>query len=75
MSVASHLFRLSQADLRLMTGFPMLHTDNCIIVLVIMCRAAYKRMVLAAHPDKGGSVEAFERMQHAYCLLTAMTNT
>ena len=34
-------------------------------------RAAYKRLLLAAHPDKGGSVESFERLQHAYCTLVS----
>ena len=35
------------------------------------CRAAYRRMLLTAHPDKSGSVEAFERVQQAYHLFTA----
>ena len=29
-------------------------------------RAAYKRQALAAHPDKGGSKEAFHAVTHAF---------
>ena len=37
----------------------------------VPCRAAYRRLIIVAHPDKGGSVEAFERVQHAYETLSA----
>ncbi len=45
----------------------------CGRVCRVPCRAAYRRLILPAHPDKGGSVEAFERVQQAYNRLSAMT--
>ncbi len=33
-------------------------------------RRAYRKKASKTHPDKGGSSEAFQRVQHAYALLT-----
>jgi hypothetical protein len=43
-------------------------------VTLDMCRAAYLREILAAHPDKGGSQSRFEEVQSAFKYLTTPEN-
>ncbi|MBK8255569.1 MAG: J domain-containing protein [Polyangiaceae bacterium] len=33
-------------------------------------KAAYRSLVIAAHPDQGGNVEAFDELQTAYTVLS-----
>lgn len=32
-------------------------------------RAAYKRLAMQHHPDRGGDIETFQRVKHAYDIL------
>ena len=45
------------------------HTTS-VCVLILMCVSSYYYTTSQAHPDRGGDLEEFVELQHAYALIT-----